>query len=75
MTFLGPYDGKQSLHGEILDVFCKKSEHWLPTGVLVCRPLTVVAGIDQRKVMLNHISRRHFEMEILMETFIGRVTI
>ena len=33
MTFLGPYDGKQSLYGEILDVFCKKSEHWLPTGV------------------------------------------
>ena len=35
MTFLGPYDGKQSLYGEILDVFCKKSEHWLPTGVMV----------------------------------------
>ena len=34
MTFLGPYDGKQSLYGEILDVFCKKSEHWLPTGVI-----------------------------------------
>ena len=32
-------------------------------------------GEDQWKVILNHISRRHFEMEILMKTLIGRVTI
>ena len=31
-------------------------------------------GEDQWKVILNHISRRHFEMEILMKMFVGRVT-
>ena len=39
--------------------------HWL-----VCRSMP-----DQWKVMLNQISRRHLEMEILMKTHMQRVTI
>ena len=54
MTFLGPYDGKQSLYGEILDVFCKKSEHWLPTGVLDATFL--VQGVSAKKIAKHIIS-------------------
>ena len=49
MTFLGPYDGKQSLYGEILDVFCKKSEHWLPTGVVAAAAVQMETNGDTRR--------------------------
>ena len=34
MTFSGPYEGIQRPYGRILAGNEKKSEHWLPTGVV-----------------------------------------
>ena len=34
MTFSGPYEGIQRPYGRILAGNEKKSEHWLPTGVI-----------------------------------------